>query len=73
MREMRVEVSSDGISWTPFTMMHKLVDRLCRIPDWWESAIDTDGCREVKYDMRRVSHYYFILCYFLAEASELLP
>ena len=54
-REMRLEVSSDGLEWIHFTLMHKLQDERCDILGWTDGAEEGSGCREMKYDLRRVS------------------
>jgi GT2 family glycosyltransferase len=54
-REMRLEISSDGNKWIPFTLMHKVKDSKCegnyRILDHEDLK-----CREMRYDLTRVSN-----------------
>ena len=67
-REMKLEISSDGITWIAFTLMHKLKDKLCfvsHVEEEWRFKlrhVQTNSprttCHEMRYDLRRIQGRY---------------
>ena len=69
-REMKLEISSDGITWIAFTLMHKLKDKLCfvstsNVKQEWkfkfrhvQTNTPSTNCHEMRYDLRRIQGRY---------------
>ena len=69
-REMKLEISSDGITWIAFTLMHKLKDKLCdasilNVEQAWrynlrriQKNTPRTNCHEIRYDLRRIQGRY---------------
>ena len=69
-REMKLEISSDGITWIAFTLMHKLKDKLCgvstlKVEQEWRYKLrhvqkntPRTNCHEIRYDLRRIQGRY---------------